>query len=62
MAALLYEFNDMFPNAPGTTRVQAVGTRGELTRFPRWLLNYRYPDRNEINAIRASKHKEGNGG
>jgi hypothetical protein len=52
MADLLQEYDDAFnvgelPEA----RVQAVRD-GKITKWPKWLLNYRHPDKDEIDQIR----------
>lgn len=54
MAVLLQEWHEHWDthNTP-RTRVQAVADDGRITRFPRWLLNYRHPDREAIQALRA---------
>jgi len=48
MADLLNEMDDEFPNFPGFKyRVQRV-EGNKLSKFPKWVINYRYPDYNEI--------------
>lgn len=48
MAALLHEYDREFQNLPSIeTRVSAV-VDGKFSKFPRWLLNYRHPDEDEI--------------
>ena len=52
MAALLEEWDAHWDSSDmPNTRVQAVGERGRITRFPSWLLNYRHPDRRALNAL-----------
>ena len=52
MARLLFEYDEAYPNQPDIgTRVQ-VTAGGKLTKTPDWLLNYRHPDRNQIDAMR----------
>ena len=54
MAALLNEYQSAFPNQPDLgTRVQVTDGDGRLVKAPRWLLNYRHPDRDAIDACRA---------
>lgn len=53
MAILLEEFNGAFPNDPiDECRVQCVRD-GKLSKWPDWLLNYRYPDRAEVEKCRS---------
>ena len=53
MADLLIEYEETFPNQPELgTRVQATTLTGKLTKFPRWILNYRYPDVKEIEKLK----------
>lgn len=48
MADLLNELDDTFPNFPSFKyRVQRV-EGNKLSKFPKWLLNYRYPNYEEI--------------
>ncbi len=56
MAELLHEYDEAFPNQPDIgTRVQVI-QGGKLIKTPGWLLNYRRPDRNMVNALRAKDH------
>jgi hypothetical protein len=58
MTALLYEYDEMFPNQPELgTRVQATRD-GKLTKWPPWLLNYRHPDHEEIEKLKSTDKKE----
>lgn len=53
MAALLNEYREAFPNQPDIgTRVQ-VTRDGKLIPTPDWLINYRRPNRAEIDELRA---------
>jgi len=53
MADLLNEYDEAFPNQPNIgTRVQITDARGNLIKTPPWLLQYRRPDRNQINRMR----------
>ena len=55
MAALLWEYNDAYPNQPEIgTRVQ-VTRGGNLVRTPDWLIQYRHPDYRQIDKLRG-KH------
>lgn len=48
MADLLNELDEKFPNFPEFKyRVQRV-EGNKLSKFPKWLVNYRYPNRDEI--------------
>lgn len=52
MAILLEEYEHTFPNQPDVgTRVQCT-INGKLSRWPEWVLNYRYPDQTEIERCR----------
>lgn len=53
MADLLNELDETYPNFPNFKyRVQRVeGNR--LSKFPRWLLNYRHPDFLELDKYKA---------
>lgn len=54
MADLLNEVDDEFNNFPPFKyRVQRV-TGNKLSKFPKWLTNYRYPNREEINKCRTT--------
>ena len=54
MAALLNDYDNTFPNRPEGmgSRVQ-ITQDGKLTKTPKWMLNYRHPDRQAINALRG---------
>lgn len=54
MAGLLKEFNDAFPGADHQSRPMLVGKDNKLTKWPGWILNYRYPDQSEIEKLRVS--------
>lgn len=53
MAALLVEYERAFPGLADlpNASVQARSD-GRFTKWPSWLLNYRRPDRDQINALR----------
>jgi len=52
MTDLLEEFGETFPNQPNIgTRVQATKD-GKLIKFPEWIINYRRPDKEQINKLR----------
>lgn len=52
MAALLEEWDATWDSSEmPNTRVQAVATSGRMTRWPKWLLNYRYPDTRELKKL-----------
>ncbi len=53
MAALIEEYQDMFPNQPDIgTRVQITDLDGKLIKTPRWITHYRHPIRDEIDALK----------
>ena len=53
MADLLYEYQDAFPNQPDiSSRVQITTVSGKLIKTPDWMLNYRHPNKEEINKLR----------
>lgn len=57
MRELLTEMNETFPNRPSLgTRVQ-VTDNNKLIKAPEWL-NYRYPDVDFINSMRAENGEE----
>ena len=52
MARLLREADAAFPGVELHTTVRATNRDGRLVPMPRWLLNYRHPDRAEIDRAR----------
>lgn len=56
MADLLEEYDETFPNPPeiGTT-VRATNLNGKLIGMPKWLNNYRYPDREQLHKARGNQ-------
>jgi hypothetical protein len=55
MAQLLREWDDAWDtSAMPNTRVQAIGQRGKITRFPAWINNYRHPNMSEIDEVRSN--------
>ena len=55
MARLLRQYERTFPNQPAMgTRVQATDLAGRLISWPSWFLNYRRPDRAEIDNMKGS--------
>ena len=54
LAQLMDEWEEHWQNMPDDmgTRV-LVTSGGKLTKTPRWLLNYRHPDRKRIERLRA---------
>ncbi len=53
MADLLDEYDEAMPNQPEYgTRVQMTDLRGALTKPPQWILNYRHPDKKEIEKVK----------
>lgn len=54
MAELLFEYDRAFPNQPDLgTRVQITDGDGHLIKTPRWLIEYRRPDRDAVDACRG---------
>jgi len=54
-AALLNEYEETFPNQPDIgTRVQVTDLSGNLIPTPSWLINYRHPERTEIDRLKDS--------
>lgn len=52
MTDLLEEYDESFPNQPEMgTRVQCTDLSNKLTKFPNWILNYRRPDKGEIEKL-----------
>jgi len=54
MAALLKEYDETFTKLPDISTTVRCTRRGKLIPFPDWLLNYRYPKRDVIDAFRAA--------
>jgi len=60
MATLLHQYGDAYPNQPDIgTRVQCTDKGGKLIPTPEWLLNYRHPEQDQIDACRAAPQSEG---
>lgn len=54
MADLLTEYSETFPNQPDIgTRVQITDATGKLVACPRWLTDYKHPDRAVIATLRG---------
>lgn len=59
MADLLREYDATFAtHRLPDCKVQAVGPDNKFTKWPYWLLNYRYPDQDEIAALREKPCEE----
>lgn len=58
MADLLYEFDETYTNQPdfGTRVLFTKG--GKLDAGPKWLLNYRHPDRQGIEQMKKAKRSK----
>jgi hypothetical protein len=55
LADLLWQFDMEWDTGElPSTRVQAIEGSGRLTRFPEWLLQYRHPHREAIEASRRA--------
>lgn len=53
MADLLFEFQDTFENAPNIpTMVVTKDEHHRFKSFPDWVLNYRYPDREQLDSMK----------
>ena len=60
MAQLLSEYDAAFTNRPELgTRVQITTLSGRLTAAPPWISNYRHPDNEAIDAMRAPTVRKG---
>lgn len=60
MAALLSEYDATFSNWPDDWGCRAQLTiNGHLAPTPRWLVNYRHPDRKEIDRLREKGDSTG---
>ena len=58
IAILLNEYEETFPNQPDLgTRVYVTNGKGKLTKTPPWLINYRHPDKAEIDRLRPKEAK-----
>lgn len=57
LTKLLEEYEQTFPNQPNIgTRVQVTDMGGKLIKTPGWMLNYKHPNQQEIDKLKA--HKE----
>ncbi len=55
MAALLEEYDDAYTNWPDIrVQVRITDGSGRMIKTPRWLINYRHPDRAAIEALRGA--------
>lgn len=53
MARLLNEWQATWVNQPEiSSRVQIVDADGRLMKIPEWILNYRHPDREQLDSMR----------
>lgn len=55
MAALLHEYDETFDTSSVVNSVSVVGrdSDGKLIKLPEYILNYRHPDREEIERLKA---------
>ncbi|MTC44315.1 hypothetical protein GKR71_00475 [Providencia sp. wls1922] len=55
MAALLHEYDETFDTSSVVNSVSMVGrdSDGKLTKLPEYILNYRHPDREEIERLKT---------
>lgn len=60
LARLLFEYDDAYHNWPDGwgTRVQLT-YNGKLAKMPDWVLNYRHPNRAEIDRLRGASNAPG---
>ncbi|WP_337234021.1 hypothetical protein [Proteus terrae] len=54
MAALLHEYDETFDTSSVVSSVSVSGRNsdGKLTKLPDYILNYRHPDREEIDKLK----------
>lgn len=52
-AELMDEWDDHWPNQPDITAHVQIKQNNRFISTPPWLLNYRYPDHNQLNAMRG---------
>ncbi|MDT1068352.1 hypothetical protein [Providencia stuartii] len=55
MAVLLHEYDETFDTSSVVNSVSVVGrdSDGKLIKLPEYILNYRHPDREEIERLKA---------
>gem|GEM_PF-3445793 len=54
LAKLLDKYDQTFSNPPNvSTQVNLTNPAGRLIKTPSWLLNYRHPDRSEIQKLKV---------
>lgn len=52
-ARLMDQWDETWVNQPNIgTRVRVVDEGGQLIKTPNWMLNYRHPDREQLNSMR----------
>lgn len=52
MAALLFEYDEAFPNMPDYRTYVSLKRDGKFVKPPRYLIDYRHPDRVAIDDMR----------
>ncbi|HBO1825716.1 TPA: hypothetical protein L4G09_005857 [Pseudomonas aeruginosa] len=52
-AELMDEWDDHWPNQPDITAHVQIKQNNRFISTPPWLLNYRHPDHNQLNAMRG---------
>lgn len=58
MAKLLWEYDQTFSNPPNLgTRVIVTDERGKAVKTPEWLINYRHPDKAELEKSKGGVEK-----
>ncbi len=54
MADLLKEFDETWDSSEMPNPYVMARERNKFTKWPRWLLNYRHPDKSEIEKIKGN--------
>ena len=52
MADLLQEWDESWDSSEMPEPIVSARQGGKFTKWPRWLLNYRRPDKDEVNNLR----------
>ena len=55
MARLLKELDEEFPNKPDLATYVSVKHGGRFVKMPRWVCNYRHPDKDAIAKLRSQE-------
>jgi len=54
MAALLNELDEEFCNKPDLSTWVSVKQGGKFVKMPRWVSDYRHPDKSALDALRSN--------